>query len=177
MSEIFSSNLQLLCLPLSVSLERRAVSSLLTPDSTRWSLYNLQPQRELEEQEELEGEQEEEEEEESHCQLSVCRDRLSLVDNWSRNYDQILRLAVDRTNSSIQMVSSETTCYKMSLVFIIIYTKAWLPHDPAGEDPLGGLAVFSSEGELETFLRTFTAQDKAGNVTVVEINSRLTLPS
>ena len=72
------------------------------------------------------------------------------------------------------MVSSQTG-FKMSVFFSIISTKAWLPQDPAGEDLLGGLAVFSSEGELETFLRTFTAQDKARNVPVVEINSRITL--
>ena len=120
------------------------------------------------------GEDGEEEEEEDTCQLSVCRDRLSLGGGWSRNYDQILRLAVDRTNSSLQMVSSQTG-FKMSVFFSIISTKAWLPQDPAGEDLLGGLAVFSSEGELETFLRTFTAQDKARNVPVVEINSRITL--
>ena len=122
------------------------------------------------------GEDGEDEEEEDSCQLSVCRERLSLSGGWSRNYEQILSLAVDPSNCSIQMVSSERTHFKMSVFFIIISTKAWLPQDPDGDDPLGGLAVFSSEGELETFLRTFKAQDKARNVPVVEINSRLTLP-
>ena len=65
---------------------------------------------------------------------------------------------------------------KVFAFFNIISPQAWLPQDPGGEDdPLGGLAVFSSEGELETFLQTFTAQTKARSVPVVEINSRLTL--
>ena len=78
---------------------------------------------------------------------------------------------MDRTNSSIQMVRAITE--KLLAFLNIISPKAWLPDQP--DDPLGGLAVFSSEGELETFLQTVTAQEKARNVAVVEINSRLTL--
>ena len=78
---------------------------------------------------------------------------------------------MDRTNSSIQMVRAITE--KLLACLNIISPKAWLPDQP--DDPLGGLAVFSSEGELETFLQTVTAQEKARNVAVVEINSRLTL--
>ena len=78
---------------------------------------------------------------------------------------------MDRTNSSIQMVRAITE--KLLAFLNIISPKAWLPEQL--DDPLGGLALFSSEGELETFLQTLTAQEKARNVAVVEINSRLTL--
>ena len=81
---------------------------------------------------------------------------------------------MDRTNSSIQMVRAISE--KLLAFLNIISPKAWLPDCPdKPDDPLGGLVVFSSEGELETFLQTVTAQEKARNVAVVEINSRLTL--
>ena len=38
------------------------------------------------------------------CQLSVCRDGLSLSGSWNRSYEEILSLAVDRSNCSIQLV-------------------------------------------------------------------------